>query len=148
MELGDVSAGALGLSVVRLRVLAVSIAVSLAALVTSAVGVIGFVGLVAPAIARLAGARRIAQQILWSPLIGAGLLLLTDEIVKRLSDITGGLIPTGAMTALFGAPLVLFLLPRLKAMQRELPAPLPGIVKQRRLSPSWSCLSLACWLRA
>jgi ferric hydroxamate transport system permease protein len=135
MELGDVSAGALGLSVVRLRVLAVSIAVSLAALVTSAVGVIGFVGLVAPAIARLAGARRIAQQILWSPLIGAGLLLLTDEIVKRLSDITGGLIPTGAMTALFGAPLVLFLLPRLKATQRELPAPPPGIVKQRRVSP-------------
>lgn len=121
MELGDAGASAAGISVRRLRVTAIVVAVVLSALVTSAVGIIGFVGLVAPAIARLAGARLFRQQLVWSPLIGAGLLLVTDEAVKMASAATGAFIPTGAMTALFGAPVVLLMLTRLRQEHRSLP---------------------------
>ncbi len=48
MELGDGGASGLGLSVKRTRIAAVCLAIVLAAVVTSAVGVIGFIGLIAP----------------------------------------------------------------------------------------------------
>jgi ferric hydroxamate transport system permease protein len=120
LELGDASASSAGVSVRSLRVTAIVIAIILSAVVTSAVGIISFVGLVAPAIARLAGARLFRQQLFWSPLIGAGLLLGTDEAVKMLSEASGAFIPTGAMTALFGAPVILLLLTKIR---REQPIP-------------------------
>ena len=123
MDLGDSGASGLGLSVKRTRVVAVCIAIALAAIVTSAVGVIGFIGLIAPRIAQLAGARQMKSQLIWSPLIGAGLLLLTDEALVLLSGASSTFLPTGAITALLGAPLLLLMLPRLKAVQRSAPSP-------------------------
>ena len=123
MELGDSGASGLGLSVKRTRIVAVCIAIALAAIVTSAVGVIGFIGLIAPRIAQLAGARQMKSQLIWSPLIGAGLLLLTDEALVLLSGASSTFLPTGAITALLGAPLLLLMLPRLKAVQRSAPSP-------------------------
>ncbi len=123
MELGDSGASGLGLSVKRTRIAAVCIAIALAAIVTSAVGVIGFIGLIAPRIAQLAGARQMKSQLIWSPLIGAGLLLLTDEALVLLSGASSTFLPTGAITALLGAPLLLLMLPRLKAVQRSVPSP-------------------------
>ena len=123
MDLGDSGASGLGLSVKRTRVVAVCIAIALAAIVTSAVGVIGFIGLIAPRIAQLAGARQMKSQLIWSPLIGAGLLLLTDEALVMLSGASSTFLPTGAITALLGAPLLLLMLPRLKAAQRSAPSP-------------------------
>ncbi|MBB3570185.1 Fe(3+)-hydroxamate ABC transporter permease FhuB [Rhizobium sp. BK491] len=123
MDLGDSGASGLGLSVKRTRVVAVCIAIALAAIVTSAVGVIGFIGLIAPRIAQLAGARQMKSQLIWSPLIGAGLLLLTDEALVLLSGASSTFLPTGAITALLGAPLLLLMLPRLKAAQRNAPSP-------------------------
>ena len=123
MDLGDSGASGLGLSVKRTRVVAVCIAIALAAIVTSAVGVIGFIGLIAPRIAQLAGARQMKSQLIWSPLIGAGLLLLTDEALVMLSGASSTFLPTGAITALLGAPLLLLMLPRLKAVQRSAPSP-------------------------
>jgi ferric hydroxamate transport system permease protein len=86
----------------------------LADFVHSVIGVIGFIGLVAPTIARLAGTRRTARLIFWSPLIGAGLLFLADAILQQASGTLGDFIPTGAVTAVFGSPLLLALLPRMK----------------------------------
>ncbi len=91
---------------------------ALAAFVTSAVGVIGFIGLVAPTIARLSGARRPVQLIVWSPLIGAGLLFLADSMLQLAAGGFGDFLPTGAVTAIFGSPLLLALLPRLKIRHR------------------------------
>lgn len=121
MELGDSGASGLGLSVKHTRIAAICLAVALTAVVTSAVGVIGFVGLVAPAITRLAGARTLKSQLIWSPIVGAGLLFLTDEVVLVLTNATSSFLPTGAVTALFGAPVLLLLVPRLKAVHRGLP---------------------------
>ncbi|AYG68759.1 MULTISPECIES: Fe(3+)-hydroxamate ABC transporter permease FhuB [unclassified Rhizobium] len=123
MELGDSGASGLGLSVKRTRIAAVCIAIALAAIVTSAVGVIGFIGLIAPRIAQLAGARQMKSQLVWSPLIGAGLLFLTDEALVLLSGASSTFLPTGAITALLGAPLLLLMLPRLKAVQRNVANP-------------------------
>lgn len=118
LDLGESSSTALGLGVSRLRILVVGCAVGLAAFVTSAVGVIGFIGLVAPTLARLAGARRPIQLILWSPLIGAGLLFLADSLLQLFAGGLGEFLPTGAVTAIFGSPLLLALLPRLKVRHR------------------------------
>lgn len=118
LDLGDRSAAALGLGIRRLRVLALAVAVGLSALVTSAVGVIGFIGLVAPIAVRLLGARGLGAQLFWAPLLGAALLLLADEGVQWMAGAMAEFLPTGAVTAIFGSPLLLVLLPFLKARHR------------------------------
>ncbi|MBB3454908.1 iron complex transport system permease protein [Rhizobium sp. BK313] len=120
LDLGEGTASALGVRLVRLRFMVVGGAVALAALVTSAVGVISFIGLVAPTIARLSGARRPQQLMFWSPLIGAGLLLFADAAIQLVAGQLGEFLPTGAVTAIFGSPLLLLLLPRLKVRHRVL----------------------------
>jgi iron complex transport system permease protein len=118
LDLGESSSAALGVRLARLRIVVVACAVALAAFVTSAVGVIGFIGLIAPTLGRLSGARRPAQLILWSPLIGAGLLFLADSVLQLAAGGLGDFLPTGAVTAIFGSPLLLALLPRLKVRHR------------------------------
>jgi len=118
LDLGESGSAALGVRLARLRLVVVACAVALAAFVTSAVGVIGFIGLVAPTLARLAGARRPAQLIFWSTLIGAGLLFLADAGLQLFAGGFGDFLPTGAVTAIFGSPLLLALLPRLKVRHR------------------------------
>jgi iron complex transport system permease protein len=118
LDLGESSSAALGVRLARLRIVVVTCAVALAAFVTSAVGVIGFIGLIAPTLARLAGARRPVQLIVWSPLIGAGLLFLADSVLQIAAGGLGDFLPTGAVTAIFGSPLLLALLPRLKVRHR------------------------------
>lgn len=110
LTLDDTSAQSLGLTLARTRVLCLGVAVYLTATIISAVGVIGFVGLIAPALARLLGARTLQQRLFWAPLLGGVMLLLTDQLVQQLSRQFFGLLPTGAFTALIGAPLLLWLL--------------------------------------
>ncbi|SDR22000.1 iron complex transport system permease protein [Paraburkholderia fungorum] len=116
--LDDVNARSLGMSLRRMRLAALALAVVLSAAVVSAVGVIGFVGLAAPALAQMAGARRLSQRLVIAPLCGALILWLTDQAVQQLSGVMGDLIPTGAATALFGAPLMLMLLARMHRATR------------------------------
>ncbi|WP_244101106.1 Fe(3+)-hydroxamate ABC transporter permease FhuB [Burkholderia gladioli] len=117
-DAGDSTVRSLGVGLHRTRVVALLVAVVLTAAVVSTVGVIGFVGLAAPTLARLAGARRLGQRLLWAPLLGAALLWLTDELVRVVSSaelFSAHLLPTGTVTSLIGVPLLLFLLPRLRA---------------------------------
>ncbi|HEV2269206.1 MAG TPA: Fe(3+)-hydroxamate ABC transporter permease FhuB [Steroidobacteraceae bacterium] len=118
LDAGEESARSLGLAATRVRIAAVAIAVALSAFVVATVGVIGFMGLVAPILARLAGARRFGAQLVWSMLIGAALLLLTDATVQLLGSATADLLPTGAVTAVLGSPLLLLLLPRMRHLSR------------------------------
>ena len=145
LSLDDEGAQSLGLSLHGARLGALSLAVALTAFVVSAVGVIGFIGLVAPALARLAGARRLRDQLLWAPLLGAGLLWLTDQLVQRSGGVAGGLLPTGAVTALFGSPLLLWLLPRLR-MAVAPPRSEAGAVVQRLNHPGLSLAGLGAML--
>jgi iron complex transport system permease protein len=172
LDLGDDSVRALGLSVTQLRAGAVALAAALSAFVTSAVGVVGFVGLVAPALARVAGARGFRARLLWSTLIGALLLLLTDATVQLATGASAEFVPTGAVTAVLGSPLLLVLLPRLSDasahaggrfatainvgyVRRRLPIAVPfavllvlmmlSIIVGRGPDGRWEMLSLAQW---
>lgn len=108
--LDDGSASQLGARVAWVRGAAVLVAVALSASVVSAVGMIGFVGLAAPALARLGGARRLRDQLVWAPLTGALTLLLTDQLVQCLPGLDGVGLPAGAAAALLGGPMVMWLL--------------------------------------
>ncbi|MDF7659423.1 Fe(3+)-hydroxamate ABC transporter permease FhuB [Erwiniaceae bacterium L1_54_6] len=125
LGLGELHASSLGLRTQYARLAGFGLAVLLTAAVVSAVGVIGFVGLAAPALARLLGARRLLHQLLLAPLCGAALLWGTDQAVQPFANALGELVPTGAATALFGAPLILWLLLRLRTASMPL-APMPA----------------------
>ncbi|KQO74963.1 Fe(3+)-hydroxamate ABC transporter permease FhuB [Rhizobium sp. Leaf262] len=116
MALDDANAKSLGLSLVWLRLAILLLAVWLAASVTATVGVIGFLGLAAPAIARLCGARTTGQILIAAPLTGAALLFMTDSTSQLLGPGFSDLAPAGAATALMGGPVLLLLLPRLHAI--------------------------------
>lgn len=118
LSLEETSAKGLGLQLGKLRLAALIIATCLSAIVVSAVGVIGFVGLAAPAVARLGGARRMGGQLIWAPLTGAVLLCLTDQLVQFAFGEGREWIPTGAATAIIGAPMLLWLAPRLRATSK------------------------------
>jgi ABC-type Fe3+-siderophore transport system permease subunit len=112
-SLDDRSATQLGMSLAWARPVALGIAVILSAFVASAVGVIGFIGLGGPVLARLMGARRLRDQLLWAPLVGALLLAIADQAVQSLPSVLGELLPTGAAVALAGGPLLLWMLRRI-----------------------------------
>lgn len=111
--LSDETARGLGVSTSVIRLAAVVLAMVLATTVTAFVGIIGFVGLMAANLARLSGARTAGAQLVAAPLVGAVLLFATDAVVLALEAGFGTSIATGAVTALVGGPLLLFLLPRL-----------------------------------
>ncbi|OWK22216.1 hypothetical protein AJ88_15940 [Mesorhizobium amorphae CCBAU 01583] len=156
LGLGDEGARSLGLPLGVYRVAGLGAAVALIAFVVAAVGVIGFVGLAAATLARIGGARRLGQRLLMAPLVGAALLWAADQAVQLATGPQGDLLPTGAITALLGAPLLLWLLPRL-ALASEAPALTaehlprsrrPGLGWQRSACP-WLCWSglPCCWGR-
>lgn len=107
---GEDAARSLGLSLrtTRIAVLAgTSVAVAAA---VSAAGVIGFVGLVAPHIARLVAGPRHRRLLPFSALLGA-LLTLAADLVAR-SVMAPAELPLGIITSLVGAPFFLWLLVR------------------------------------
>ncbi len=73
-------------------------------------GVIGFVGLVAPHIARRIVGPDVRRSLFASMAIGMILILLADAIAQR--GVRGVEFPVGVVTALFGAPTLLYLLRR------------------------------------
>jgi iron complex transport system permease protein len=61
------------------------------------------------------GARRLLTRLLVAPLIGALILWLSDQIILWLTRVWME-VSTGSVTAIIGAPLLLWLLPRLRSM--------------------------------
>lgn len=113
LELDESSARSLGISVRKLRLISLGLAVFVTATAVSLVGVVGFVGLAAPAIVKMMGARTLAQRLIWAPVFGGLLLLATDLLLLQYSSQLPSMVPTGAMTGLLGAPLLLWLIPRI-----------------------------------
>jgi iron complex transport system permease protein len=109
LDLGDDTAGGLGVPVERARGGLLAVATLLAAAVTAVGGPIAFVALAAPQIARRLERRRPAGLAL-SAVVGAALLGLSDLAARRLA--APAEIPVGVITAVCGAPLLLALLIR------------------------------------
>ena len=118
LQLSESGAKSLGVSLAKLRVICLGLAVLLTSLVVATVGIIGFIGLAAPAITRLIGVHRLLPKFLVSMFIGALLLTLTDLTIQHLPGLMSIMLPTGAATAALGAPLMLWLLPKL-AMRNQ-----------------------------
>ena len=112
IALGDEAAHSLGTALKPVRWLAMTCAVLLTSLGVSIIGPVGFIGLVAPHMARrLVGGHH--QALLpASMLVGALLLLLADTLGRSL--IAPSEIPAGILTAVIGAPYFLWLLARFK----------------------------------
>jgi iron complex transport system permease protein len=142
MSLNDSSAKSLGLGLHSTRFAILALAVWLSASVTAQVGIIGFLGLAAPHLARFCGARRTGQLLIAAPLAGAGLLFLTDCAVQLLSPGFSDLAPTGAATALLGGPLLLLLLPRLRSVNTPRSEGAPR-VRQNLATPHRTLVLLA-----
>lgn len=115
MGLDDGVARNLGLALSLARLAALTLAIVLSALLVNAVGIIGFIGLFAPLLAKMLGARRLLARLMLAPLIGALILWLSDQLILWMAQVWRE-VSTGSVTALIGAPLLLWLLPRLRSM--------------------------------
>ena len=107
LQLGEDTAGTLGLNVARARLLIVAAASLATAAVVAFSGPIGFIGLVAPhAMRRLSGPRHVTL-IPASALAGACLLILADLVARTITR--PGELPVGLVTTLLGGPAFLWL---------------------------------------
>jgi len=113
LSLGDDSANVIGLSVRRWRIALLLLAVLQASLVTAMVGVLGFIGLMGPHLARMLGFNKTRKQLIFASLIGA-LLVIVAELFSRSLPVSGFRLPTGVLTVLLGMPFFLYLLTRKK----------------------------------
>ncbi|MDO5852937.1 MAG: iron ABC transporter permease [Thermoplasmata archaeon] len=106
---GDESARTLGVNVDVERLLILILITLVAATVVSFTGIIGFVGLVSPHIARLLVGSDNRFLLPASATIGALLLLVADLLSRTVSDL---MLPVGVVTACIGGPLFMFLILR------------------------------------
>jgi ferric hydroxamate transport system permease protein len=134
LELDDASAKSLGVSLTYLRFAGMGLAVFITGSIVSVVGIIGFIGLAAPNIVRIAGARRLGERLLWATLVGAVLLATTDLLLQNVTGVLPTLIPTGAVTGALGAPLLMWLIPRLKLQGDRAPQP-AAVLANRHPAP-------------
>ncbi|MGG1660949.1 FecCD family ABC transporter permease [Brevibacillus sp. NRS-1366] len=110
MELGDDVAMGVGVSVERKRLTFVVISVALAAAAVGIAGGIGFVGLMAPHMARKLVGSSYGCLLPASALLGGLFVLLADLAARTLFVPLD--IPAGVFTAAVGAPFFMFLLYR------------------------------------
>ncbi|WP_091566428.1 FecCD family ABC transporter permease [Oryzisolibacter propanilivorax] len=109
LSLPDEEAQALGVPVARLRRVLVAAATLSTAAAVSLTGIIGWVGLVVPHMARLLVGPEFSRLLPASLLLGAGFLVAADTLARTAASIE---LPLGILTALAGAPFFLFLLAR------------------------------------
>lgn len=111
--LGDAAAAALGIRVRKLRIWALALAAACAAAVVSFAGLLGFVGLVVPHIARRLVGLDPRRLLPTAALTGSVILVLADLLGRTL--VAPSELPVGILMSLIGAPYFLILLLRRKA---------------------------------
>ena len=107
MALGDEEATALGINPRRLRIVFIAAATLMTASVVAISGVVGWVGLVMPHIARLVVGPNFDRLLPTAMLMGAGYLLIVDTFARTMGSTE---VPLGILTAFLGAPVFLWLL--------------------------------------
>jgi iron complex transport system permease protein len=107
---GEIAASALGVNVRVVRPIVYLLASLLTAAAVTTAGGIGFVGLVVPHMVRLAIGSDLRVLLPASALGGASLVMLADTLARSLLAPTQ--LPVGAVTALIGVPVFLYLLSR------------------------------------
>ncbi|MEU9116304.1 iron ABC transporter permease [Streptomyces sp. NPDC048483] len=110
LDLGDDSAGALGLNTDAARLQILVTAIVLASLAAALTGPVAFVALAVPHIVRFLAGPPTAGTLALSGLAGAVLLLASDLVAQHLLPVSG--LPVGVVTATLGAPWLLVLMIR------------------------------------
>jgi iron complex transport system permease protein len=107
LSMGDEEARTLGIDTHRLRLLVIACATLATAACVSISGLVGWVGLVIPQIARMVVGPNHKVMLPATVLIGASYLLVIDTICR---DLTTGEIPISIVTGIVGAPIFMLLL--------------------------------------
>ena len=109
LSLPDDEAAALGVRVGRLRAGVVVGATLVTAAAVAMSGIVGWVGLVVPHVARLVAGPEFSRLLPVAMALGAGFLMLADTLARTLAPIE---LPLSVLTAFVGAPFFLWLLGR------------------------------------
>jgi iron complex transport system permease protein len=112
LTLGEEVAEAIGHDIRRTRLQVVCLTALGVGACVAICGAIGFVGLVAPIFARRLTGGHPGRAILPASLIGGGLLLAADLVVRTVP--LGRTLPIGVVTALLGAPFFLWLVAHMR----------------------------------
>ena len=108
LRVGETEAGALGVNVPRLRLIVIIAATLGVAAAVSVSGLIGFVGIIVPHLARLTAGTSYRIVLPVSMIGGAAFLVLADIAARAVQPDTE--VPIGVITAAIGAPFFLFVL--------------------------------------
>ena len=106
--LGNHEAAQMGLSVKQLQLSIVIISSIVIATLVSKVGVVGFIGLIIPHLARIIGGPKHKHTLLFSTLIGSIVMIWSDVLSRALYSPEE--IPIGVLTSLLGAPLFIWII--------------------------------------
>jgi iron complex transport system permease protein len=109
LSLGDDEARAVGVDVPRLRATVITAATLMTASAVAISGVIGWIGLMMPHIARMLAGPNFAKMLPVALLLGAAFILVVDTIARTMARVET---PIGILTAVIGAPFFLWLLAR------------------------------------
>ncbi len=109
MSFGEEEAKTLGINTKRVRFAVILASTFLTSASVSICGMIGWVGLVVPHLARMVFGPNFKYLIPASALMGGTYLLIVDDIARTASKIE---IPLGILTAIVGAPFFIYLLMR------------------------------------
>ena len=107
---GDLPAAILGLPVAPVRLIIFAVTALATAVSVTAVGVIGFIGLVTPHLIRLIAGSKHRILIPAAALAGGSLLVVADTLARTI--LAPRQLPVGALTAAIGVPLFLVLMNR------------------------------------
>ena len=108
LSIGEEDAYSLGVEVEKVKKELIIISSLIVAALVSVTGIIGFVGLIIPHIARMIVGSNHRELIPFSFILGALFLAVCDTISRVI--IAPGELPVGAVTALLGAPYFIYLL--------------------------------------
>ena len=106
--LGNHEAAQMGLSVKQLQLSIVIISSVVIATLVSKVGVVGFIGLIIPHLARIIGGPKHKHTLVFSALIGSIVMIWSDVLSRALYSPEE--IPIGVLTSLLGAPLFIWII--------------------------------------
>lgn len=107
LSLSDETAFSLGVAVGRERALLLAAGVAITAVVVSVAGIVGWIGLIIPHIARRVTSANAAEFIPFSMSLGAVFAMLCDDLARVM---TVGEIPLGIITSLVGAAVFLIMM--------------------------------------
>jgi len=109
LSLPDDEAASLGVHVGRLRGIVVTAATLMTAAAVAMSGIIGWVGLVVPHVARLMVGPEFSRLLPMAMLLGAAFVIAADTLARSVAAIE---LPLSVLTAVIGAPFFLWLLGR------------------------------------